>query len=200
MWLSTSEIGEAQLSSVTEITPKSPSLYVNRSPVWYGIRAGAKAIPYNVNIVLNTFRHFFGSPVAFCAREVLREISVSVDVKSRTTIIIGVFSWMSFPRIIRKFCLNDFRKRSVQLKRYISRHSLRHTFSAVQAKKVPCKFRWKCAVSDSFRSSKFFGGRTHQVIFFLRYLLRLLFAICGVVPDVGFIGQNRLGEDRQSEL
>ena len=108
---------------------------------------------------------------------------------------------MSFPRIIRKFCLNDFRKRSVQLKRYISRHSLRHTFSAVQAKKVPCKFRWKCAVSDSFRSSKFFQGRTHQVIFFfLRYLLRLLFAICGVVPDVGFIGQKRLREDRQSEL
>ena len=156
MWLSTLEIGEVQLSSVTEIAPKSPSYCVNRSPIWYCLRAGAKVIRYCVNRVLNTLCHFFGIPVAFCAREVLPVISVFVDVESRTTIIVRVFSWMSFPRIIRKFCSNDFRKRTVQLKRYISRHSLRHTFAAVQAKKVPCKFRWKCAVSDSFRSSKIF--------------------------------------------
>ena len=36
------------LRSVTEISPKSPSLFVNRSPVWYGF-AGAKATRYSVN-------------------------------------------------------------------------------------------------------------------------------------------------------
>ena len=41
--------GAAQLRFVTEIVPKSPFLCVNRSPVWYGFRAGAKATWYSEN-------------------------------------------------------------------------------------------------------------------------------------------------------
>ena len=44
MWRSTFEIGVAQLRSVTEIAPKLPFLCVNRSPIQYCFRAGAKAI------------------------------------------------------------------------------------------------------------------------------------------------------------
>ena len=44
MRLSTSDISAAQLLSVTEIAPKSPFLGVKRRPIWYGFRAGAKAI------------------------------------------------------------------------------------------------------------------------------------------------------------
>ena len=133
-----------QRSARRSLAPSQKSRQNHRPNVWTEALSGVVYVPgqklCGMVIVLNTLCRFFGVPVAFCAREVLREISAFVDVKSRTTIIIGVFSWMSFPRIIRKFCLNDFRKRTVQLKRYISRHSLRHTFSAVQAKKVPCKF------------------------------------------------------------
>ena len=46
---STLEIGAAQLRSVRETTPKSPFLYVNRSPSRYSFRAGAKAVQYSVN-------------------------------------------------------------------------------------------------------------------------------------------------------
>ena len=49
MWVSTFEIGGAQFRSVTEIAPKSPFLCVNRSPIRYGFRAGAKAIRHGVN-------------------------------------------------------------------------------------------------------------------------------------------------------
>ena len=49
------EIGEAQLSSVTEIALKSSFLCVNRSPTRYGFRAGARVIQYYVNIALFTF-------------------------------------------------------------------------------------------------------------------------------------------------
>ena len=51
-WLSTLQIGEAQLHSVTNIAPKSCFLCVNQSPIRYGFRAGAKAICYSVNIAL----------------------------------------------------------------------------------------------------------------------------------------------------
>ena len=44
VWQSTSEIGAAQLRSVTEIAPKSPFLRVNRSPIRYGFHIGARAI------------------------------------------------------------------------------------------------------------------------------------------------------------
>ena len=44
MLLPSLEIGAAQLLSVTEIAPKSPLLCVNRNPIRYGFRAGAKAI------------------------------------------------------------------------------------------------------------------------------------------------------------
>ena len=44
MRLFTSDIGAAQRLSVTEIAPKSPFLGVKRSSIWYGFRAGAKAI------------------------------------------------------------------------------------------------------------------------------------------------------------
>ena len=53
VWRSTQfEIGAAQLRFVTEIPPKSPFLYVNRSPIWCDFRGGAKAIQYSVNIAL----------------------------------------------------------------------------------------------------------------------------------------------------
>ena len=46
---STFVIGAAQLRSVTEFPPKSPFLRVNRSPIWYNFRTGAKGIRYSVN-------------------------------------------------------------------------------------------------------------------------------------------------------
>ena len=57
MWLSTSEIGEAQPLFVTEITPPQPFFCVNRIPTRYDFRGGAKAIRYGVNIAL-TFTQF----------------------------------------------------------------------------------------------------------------------------------------------
>ena len=39
----------AQHRCVTEIALKSPFLCVNKSPIRYGFRAGAKAIRYSVN-------------------------------------------------------------------------------------------------------------------------------------------------------
>ena len=50
MWLSTLEIGAAQLRFVTEIAPKSALLCVNRIPIRCGIPVAAKAISYSVNI------------------------------------------------------------------------------------------------------------------------------------------------------
>ena len=38
--------GVAYLRSVTEIAPPQPFLYVNKSPIWYDFRGGAKAIRY----------------------------------------------------------------------------------------------------------------------------------------------------------
>ena len=49
---STSEIGPAQLRSVTEIAPPQPFLCVNRSPIWYDLRGGTKAVRGSVNIAL----------------------------------------------------------------------------------------------------------------------------------------------------
>ena len=46
----TFEIDVAQPHSVTEVAPKSPFLCVNRSPIRYDFRAGAKAIRYCVNM------------------------------------------------------------------------------------------------------------------------------------------------------
>ena len=55
MRLSTSDIGAAQLLSVTEIAPKSPFLCVNKSPIWYnGLRACPKAIRCNVDTALRS--------------------------------------------------------------------------------------------------------------------------------------------------
>ena len=59
MWLSTLEISMGQLCSSTEITPKSlfSHVYVNRGPMQYGFRAGAKAIWYalgaNIALIYN---------------------------------------------------------------------------------------------------------------------------------------------------
>ena len=51
MWLSTLEIGAAQLHSVTEIAPKSPFLCVNRIHIRYSFCAGAtEAIRNSVSI------------------------------------------------------------------------------------------------------------------------------------------------------
>ena len=52
MWLFTLEIGAEQLRSVTEIASKSRFLCVNRSPIEYGFRAGAKAVRYTMNVTL----------------------------------------------------------------------------------------------------------------------------------------------------
>ena len=49
-WLSTLEIGAAQLRFVAEIAPKSPFFCVNRIPIRCGIPVAAKAILYSVNI------------------------------------------------------------------------------------------------------------------------------------------------------
>ena len=46
------EFGAAQLRAVTEIAPKSAFLCVNRCPLRYGFRAGAKAIRYSENTAL----------------------------------------------------------------------------------------------------------------------------------------------------
>ena len=43
-----------QLRSVTEIAPKSPFLFVNRSPIRHDFRADAKGIRYSVNKALAT--------------------------------------------------------------------------------------------------------------------------------------------------
>ena len=101
---------------------------------------------------------------------------------------------MSFPKIIRKFCLNDL---------FIFRRI--HSATPFQQCK-PRRYRVNLdgnvllVVTRADHQSFFRVGHTRLFFFFLRYLLRLLFAICGVVPDVGFIGQKRLREDRQSEL
>ena len=54
MWLSTIEIGSAQLRFVTEIAPLEPFLCVNRSSFWYDFRGGEKATWYSVNTTLMT--------------------------------------------------------------------------------------------------------------------------------------------------
>ena len=41
-----------QLRSVTEIAPPQPFLRVNRNPIHYDFRGGAKGIPYGVKIAL----------------------------------------------------------------------------------------------------------------------------------------------------
>ena len=41
-----------QLSSITEIAPKSPFLCLNRNRIRYGFRAGAKAMRYSMNTYL----------------------------------------------------------------------------------------------------------------------------------------------------
>ena len=54
MWLSTMEIGSAQLRLVTEIAPLEPFLCVNRSSFWYDFRGGEKATWYSVDTTLMT--------------------------------------------------------------------------------------------------------------------------------------------------
>ena len=49
-WRSIFGFGAAQFRSVTEMAPRSPFLCANRSPIQYDFRAGAKVIPYCVNI------------------------------------------------------------------------------------------------------------------------------------------------------
>lgn len=50
MWRFTLEIGSAQLRYVTEIVQAQVFLCVNRSPIRYDFRGGAKAMRYSVNI------------------------------------------------------------------------------------------------------------------------------------------------------
>ena len=57
IWLSTWEIGAAQLRSVTEIVPKSPFLYLNRSPIRYCFCASAEDSRYSVKKALSGESH-----------------------------------------------------------------------------------------------------------------------------------------------
>ena len=50
MWHFTLEIGSAQLRYVTEIAQPQVFLCVNRSPIRYDFRGGAKAMRYSVDI------------------------------------------------------------------------------------------------------------------------------------------------------
>ena len=50
IWLPTLEIGAAQLRSVTRNAPPQQFLCVNKRPIRYDFRGGAKAIRYSVNI------------------------------------------------------------------------------------------------------------------------------------------------------
>ena len=49
-------LAQCNFDPATEIAPKSPFLWVNRSPIRYDFRAGAKAIRYFVNMALKTRR------------------------------------------------------------------------------------------------------------------------------------------------
>ena len=65
MGRSTFEVNAAQLCSVSEIAPKSPSLCVNRSPIRIGIRASTRAITArrskgNCNVMLSLLLSFPG--------------------------------------------------------------------------------------------------------------------------------------------
>ena len=53
MWISALEVDAAQILCVIEIAPKSRFLCVNRGPIRYGFRAGAKAtIRHSVTLAL----------------------------------------------------------------------------------------------------------------------------------------------------
>ena len=47
------------MRSVSKIAPKSPFLRVNKSPIRYSFKAGAKAIRYNVNKAFIDILHCF---------------------------------------------------------------------------------------------------------------------------------------------
>ena len=55
----TLKIDAVQLRSVTEIAPKLPFSCVNRSPIRYNFRSGAKAIPHSVNVALHDWFIWF---------------------------------------------------------------------------------------------------------------------------------------------
>ena len=55
----TLKIDAVQLRSVTEIAPKLPFSCVNRSPIRYNFRSGAKAVPYSVNVALQDWFIWF---------------------------------------------------------------------------------------------------------------------------------------------
>ena len=59
MWLSTLEIGSAQLRFVIEIAPKSPFLCENRSPIRYGRKDGL------TNERTNAFRVAVWTPIRY---------------------------------------------------------------------------------------------------------------------------------------
>ena len=52
MWISALEVNAAQILCFLEIAPKSRFLCVNRSPIRYGFRAGAKATRHSVTMTL----------------------------------------------------------------------------------------------------------------------------------------------------
>ena len=68
MWLTNLAIGATQLDSVKEIAPKSQLfLFVNRSPILYGVSAGgAKDTRFSVNIVPRWL--FWRNTVIICAK------------------------------------------------------------------------------------------------------------------------------------
>ena len=112
MWLSTLEMGAAQLRSVTKIAPKSPLLYVNRNPA-YRVSfssAGAKATRYRVNMAVNSSiwvavtNSFVGGDVR------LTELSVNLftpkESKVKSTIFHFVKCWMK-QIVLRKSAVKE---------------------------------------------------------------------------------------------
>ena len=79
-------IGAARLRTVTEISPKSPLLCVNKSPIRYGFRAGAKVILYSVNIALNSLVTLMGM------NSVVQVFLPSSTVLIRTTLSVTIIS------------------------------------------------------------------------------------------------------------
>ena len=69
MWLTNLEIGATQLHSVTEIAPKSQLfLFVNRNPIWYGVRTGgAKETRFLWTYIVRKYI-FWKNAVIICAK------------------------------------------------------------------------------------------------------------------------------------
>ena len=78
IWYVTLHFRDRRGSSVTEITPNSPSLSVNRSRIWYGFRAGCKAILYSVKISLD-FWGIGSGILCICTHLIRYRVNIALD-------------------------------------------------------------------------------------------------------------------------